>query len=421
MTKEEKKLAIRKKIMERRTRLKEDYNDMGPAVVSPDDQIMDPAANVKPAKSPVATNPVTGSKSLMYSSDKPVAGDSMDMDADMDHDMDEDEAKKPMVDADMDADGDHDEAKEDEVVSFAEALRRLREADETKDKGKDEDDVVFSVDEAKEDDCEEEGDDCEVNCEMDDLSEDINAMTEGQDLPESFKTKATAIFHAAVKRNVTEQVNRLSKAYDGYVKGEIRKAALRESIQKKLAAKRLDENADRYLTYVAEEWLKENRIAVETGLRVQLAEEFMSKVKTALEESMIEVPANKVNLVEKLEGQVNNLKKQLSQQIESNVTLKEKYDRTRRDAIVHQLSEGLAASQAAKLRVLTEGLKWTSQEDFTKNVREIRESYFKTNKATVAKPLTEQVQEAQVKSPAVLNEKSNVVDIYAQALSKKRV
>jgi len=218
------------------------------------------------------------------------------------------------------------------------------------------------------------------------FDEDLDALVESEaTLSEGFKGKAAIIFEAALKSKLTEHVERLEEQY-------------REELAEETARIQSDlvEKVDGYLNYVVEQWMEDNKIAVETGLRTEIAESFMSQLHAVFTEHYIEVPEGKANLVDELAAKVDELEEQVNTHIDANVKLAESVKVLKRDAIIRESSADLSEAQAEKLKSLTEGVDFDDAESFTKKVATIKESYFKTapqtREETVVEEITEEVQ-----------------------------
>lgn len=198
-----------------------------------------------------------------------------------------------------------------------------------------------------------------------DMSEHIEALFAGEELSEDFKAKATAIFEAAVKSKIEEEIAALEAAYSETLEEHI------EQIQEELSS-----NVDDYLNYVVEQWVSENEVAIEAGLRSELTEEFISGLRNLFAEHYIDIPEDKVSVVEEMGVKVAELEEKLNEEIERNVQLNKVLNESKQKEIVAELCEGLTSTQAAKLKSLSEGLEFTDVNEFTQKVNILRESYF---------------------------------------------
>lgn len=209
-----------------------------------------------------------------------------------------------------------------------------------------------------------------------DMSEDVNALFAGEELSEEFKTKATTIFEAAVKSKLEEEIQKIEEAYAQTLEEQI------ASIQEELSS-----NVDDYLNYVVEQWMSENEVAVEAGLRTELTEDFISGLKSLFEEHYIDIPEEKVSVVEELGDKVSELEAKLNEEIERNVSLNKMLNESRKVEILNQMVEGLTATQADKLKTLAEGVSFDNVDEYANKVATLRESYFPTSGVVAAREL----------------------------------
>jgi hypothetical protein len=198
-----------------------------------------------------------------------------------------------------------------------------------------------------------------------DMSEHVNALLEGEDLSEDFHAKATTIFEAAVKSKLEEEVALLEQAY-----AETLEERVNEIMEE------LSSNVDDYLNYVVEQWIEENEVAVESALRSELTEDFISGLKALFAEHYIDIPEEEVQVVEELSQTVEELEAKLNEEIERNVALTSMLSEARKVELTTVVCEGLTSTQAAKLQALAEGVEYTSDEDFIEKVSTLRENYF---------------------------------------------
>ena len=242
-----------------------------------------------------------------------------------------------------------------------------------------------SEDEEEDESEDEEEDDEKENKEMNessledyqvDMSEDVNALFAGEELSEEFKTKATTIFEAAVKSKLEEEIQKIEEAYAQTLEEQI------ASIQEELSS-----NVDDYLNYVVEQWMSENEVAVEAGLRTELTEDFISGLKSLFEEHYIDIPEEKVSVVEELGDKVSELEAKLNEEIERNVSLNKMLNESRKVEILNQMVEGLTATQADKLKTLAEGVSFDNVDEYANKVATLRESYFPTSGVVAAREL----------------------------------
>lgn len=237
-----------------------------------------------------------------------------------------------------------------------------------------------------------------------DVSEDVEALLNGEELSEEFKNKATTIFEAAVVSRVKQESVKLQEAFDAKLAEEV------EAVKEGLA-----EKVDGYLGYLAEKWIEENEVALANGVKVEVMEGFMDGLKKLFTENYIEVPEEKFDVLEDMQTKINELEGKLSESIESNVALSVKIKESEKKDIFTEISSGLSDVQTDKFKSLAEEIVFEDKETYTEKLKTIRENYF--NK--------KEVSEAVEKKAAILTEQiiPNVVtntsmDKYLNALTK---
>lgn len=209
-----------------------------------------------------------------------------------------------------------------------------------------------------------------------DFSEDLTALVESEaTLSDEFKQKAETIFEAAIKSKLAEEIDRLEEKYHEELEAEIN-----------TTKDELIEKVDSYLNYVVEQWLEDNKLAVQTGLRTEIAENFMNSLKDLFTENYIEVPESKVDLVDDLAEQVEELEDKLNTTTATAIEMAEELENYKRDAVIAEASKDLADTQAEKLKSLVADIDFDDEETFAQKVATVKESYF-TKKAT--KTITE--------------------------------
>ena len=244
-------------------------------------------------------------------------------------------------------------------------------------------------------------DEGEIIAEIDyqvDFSQDLNALVESEaTLSDEFKQKAETIFEAAIKSKLTEEIDRLEEKYNEELAEEI------ESTKSDLV-----EKVDNYLNYVVEQWMEDNKLAVQTGLRTEIAEKFMNNLKDLFTESYIEVPESKVDLVDELAAEVEELEEAHNTAIAKQLEMATQLEEYQRAAIIAEASDGLVETQVEKLKKLAEDIDFDDEETFTQKVATIKESYF-TKKSAESADIEEDTNDDDV--PAVAS------DTMAQYLS----
>lgn len=247
-----------------------------------------------------------------------------------------------------------------------------------------------------------------------DVSEHIDAMLSGHELSEDFQEKARTIFEAAVLEQVNKEVEKIEQSYEE----DFEKSVLEVRSQ-------LAEKVDEYLSYVAKEWLEENKVVVESTLKLEIMENFISGMKTVFEENYIEVPEEKKDLYAEAVAEAEQVKEQLNEEIEKNVKLSKEVESVQRDGIIRDVVEGMTIQQADKIRSLSEGVEFTSTEDFAEKVKVIKENYFPSEE-TVSSEVVDGEEEvtAVEDSEVVLEEQAAketldpVMENYARAIAR---
>ena len=217
-----------------------------------------------------------------------------------------------------------------------------------------------------------------------DVKEDIDAILSGEELSEEFKTKASTIFEAAVSAKVISAVNERIEAFEEDYNKELNEAKEEHKVA-------VTEKVDSYLNYVVEEWLKENELAVEKGIRSELVEDFMTGLKNLFQEHYIDIPEEKVDLVDDLFEKVEELEKQLDETVNHNVEIKKELSQYQKEETLREVSEDLADTEKEKLEKLSEGVDYEDSEQYKEKLSVIKENYFPKTTET-AQPLTEEVE-----------------------------
>jgi hypothetical protein len=203
------------------------------------------------------------------------------------------------------------------------------------------------------------------------FKEDIDALVSGEELTEEFKQKAATIFEAAVLTRVKQEVARLDEAYQ--VQLDERVEEIKEGLVEKV---------DGYLDYIVEQWMKDNEIALESGMKSEILEGFVSGLKGLFEQHYIEVPEEKFDVLGSMQEQISGLTTKLDEQVETNIELRNKLAYAQAEAVVRDLAEGLTDTDKDKFFTLVEELEFDGLGSFTKKAQTIRESYF-TKKAPI--------------------------------------
>lgn len=235
-----------------------------------------------------------------------------------------------------------------------------------------------------------------------DASTELDSLVESEaTLSDEFKAKTAVIFETAVRTKLSEEVDRLEEQYAENLEEEV--ASVKEDLVEKV---------DSYLNYVVETWMDENRLAVQNGLRTEIAEQFMDKMKDLFTESYIDVPESKVDLVDELAEQVDELETKLNEQTGDAIRLSEELEEYKRNAVIAEACRDLADTQVEKLRSMVENVDFEDQETFSSKVATIKESFFKSERSSVQESVIDE-------EPEQDNvEVSSVMEGYLSAIKK---
>ena len=236
-----------------------------------------------------------------------------------------------------------------------------------------------------------------------DFDEDIDAIIkEEATLSDGFRDKASAIFEAVLTSKLSEEVDRLEAEYAQNLEEEV------SEVQSSLV-----EKVDSYLNYVVEGWMKDNELAVQQGLRTEIAEEFMTSLQSVFKEHYIEVPEGKEDLVDDLNEQVTELEETLNKTTEDNIRLHTAVQEFEKQEVVREQSSGLAETEAEKLASLVEDIEFDNKETFEMKVKTVKESYFKSDVSETADEVDSLLGEDNVSDETV----SESMSKYAQAIT----
>jgi len=237
------------------------------------------------------------------------------------------------------------------------------------------------------------------------VSEGLLSMF-GDELSEEFKEKVTTLFEAAMNDRVASEVQRLQEEKDAEI--EQLKAELTEQV-------------DTYMTYVVEQWMKENEVAIDNQLRADISENFINGLRNLFVENYIEVPDDKIDLVDDMADHVVELEDKLNEAIAENIEMKQMINEAQMEAVFDDIAEGLADTQAEKLKVLIEGIAFDDVDSYRKKVEIIKENYF-SGKKTTGTNIVEDEQAAidpdSESGRTVLKSNDPVVNKYVEAISK---
>ena len=200
-----------------------------------------------------------------------------------------------------------------------------------------------------------------------DIDDDVNALLGGQELSEEFREKAKTIFEAALKSKVTELREAMEAHYEAKLVEEV------EGMKDELI-----ERVDSYLEYVADEWLQENALEVERGLKSEMTESFLEGMRGLFEEHYVHIPEDKYDVVENMVDKLDEMESKLNEQIEKNIAITKSLSEATGGNILSDVSEGLSSTQKEKLASLAEGVEFESEESYKEKLETLKESYFKT-------------------------------------------
>ena len=241
-----------------------------------------------------------------------------------------------------------------------------------------------------------------------DVKEDIEAIVNGEDLSEDFKTKASTIFEAAVSAKVLSEVNQRIEDLETSYKKEITEAK-----EEHLSA--VTEKVDGYLNYVTEEWMKENELAVEKGIRSELVEDFMTGLKNLFTEHYIDIPEEKVDLVDDLFEKVEELEQKLDESINTSVDIKKELAEYRKAETLREVSEDLADTEKEKLGKLADGIDFEDKSQYSEKLEVIKENYFPKQQSETITEELENTEEEQTISESTTDP---IMSKYASALTR---
>lgn len=242
------------------------------------------------------------------------------------------------------------------------------------------------------------------------VKEDVEVLFSGEELSEEFRTKATAIFEAAVALRVSEQVTAIEEQFQ---------ASLQE--QQEEFEQQLTKQVEAYMDYVVEQWMEENQVAIEHSLRTEITESFIGKLRDLFAENYIDIPDEKVDVLGEMAAKVEELEQKLDGLINENADLKQQVHAGEREKIVAAVSEGLAATQVEKLMALAEGVDFDTPGNFEKKLQIVKENYFPTSKEvkTLTEELiTEEVGDEEGRQPTATGPMANYVSAISRTLKK---
>jgi len=238
-----------------------------------------------------------------------------------------------------------------------------------------------------------------------DVEADINALLEGEELSEDFQEKAKTIFEAAIKSKIVEVKSELQEQYEATIVEEV--ATIKSELTERL---------DAYLEYVADEWMSENQLAVEAGLKTEMTESFLTGMKSLFEEHYVTIPEEKYNVLDSMVDKLDEMEEKLNEQINKNVALTKRLSESTSDVIFAEVAEGLAVTQKDKLATLAENVEFDSEDKYREKLVTLRNSYF-PDKSGIQRDTSENLSEGTEtghQQPAV----TGVMESYLQTLSR---
>ena len=247
------------------------------------------------------------------------------------------------------------EVSEDEVVSEEDAVAEHHTKDEDGNVIEHEEEVVAESESEQEE-------------EMIDVEQDIQALLEGEELSEEFQNKARTIFEAAIRTKLSEIKEQVKVSYEEKLVEEV--ASIKEELK---------DRVDSYLEYVADEWVQENKIAIEHGLKSEMTESFLEGMRGLFEEHYVTIPEEKYDVIESMVDKLDEMEDKLNEQIEKNVALNKRLSESTADVIFADVTEGLAQTQRDKLASLIENVEFESEESYREKISTLRKSYFPDN------------------------------------------
>ena len=241
------------------------------------------------------------------------------------------------------------------------------------------------------------------------MKEDIDALLSGENLSEEFVQKASTIFEAAViaraEEVIAEAETQLAEQFEAAI----------EQVKEDLASK-----IDDYLNYMVEEWMKENEVAIEQGLRSEITEDFISGLKSLFEDHYIDIPEEKVDIVGELTDKVGELEESLNEQINRGIELQKELNEKKKVEAIYTACEGLTQTQVEKLKSLAEGVEYTTEEEFVTKLSTLKESYFKAEvKVADSSDLNEETPIEEEKKPTTSADP--LMEVYSKAISQTLV
>ena len=216
------------------------------------------------------------------------------------------------------------------------------------------------------------------------VEEDVNALFAGEELSEEFQDKARTIFETAIKTKAAEITEAVKAEYEAQLSEEV------ASVKAELV-----ERVDSYLEYVAQEWMTENQLAIEHGLKTEMTESFLGGMKSLFEEHYVSIPEEKYDVIESMVDKLDEMESKLNEQIDKNVALNKRLAESTADVIFAEVAEGLAVTQKEKLASLAENVEFDSEETYREKLVTLRNSYFSESATSAQREVAEEVEVAE--------------------------
>ena len=285
------------------------------------------------------------------------------------------------------------EVSQDEVVSEEDAVAEHHTKDEDGNVIEHEEEVVAESESEQEE-------------EMIDVEQDIQALLEGEELSEEFQNKARTIFEAAIRTKLSEIKEQVKVSYEEKLVEEV--ASIKEELK---------DRVDSYLEYVADEWVQENKIAIEHGLKSEMTESFLEGMRGLFEEHYVTIPEEKYDVIESMVDKLDEMESKLNEQIDKNVALNKRLAESTADVIFAEVTEGLAQTQRDKLATLAENVEFESENGYREKLETLKESYFPSKTSTPnskSENLTEESEATDYQSKSV----SSTMERYLQTMTR---
>jgi len=264
--------------------------------------------------------------------------------------------------------------KAEEVETEEPIISEAEGAEEEEEKRKEDDDLAGAPNSKKK---KKNGDDDDVKEDYN-MEDDVNALLGGEELTEEFKAKAKTIFEAAINAKVAEIRATIEEEHEARISEEL--AEEKEALQ---------ERVDSYLEYVSDEWMEENALAIEHGLKTELTESFLSGMKSLFETNYVSIPDDKYDVLESMVEKLDDMETKLNEQIEKNIGLNRRLSESVADGILDTVSDGLASTQKEKLASLAESVEFESETEYREKLETLKESYFPKSSSAKTETLTE--------------------------------